>query len=311
MLLALLEDAARVPGWTVCTTWDARLGEFPLSGVDVRIVDEPREEASIFAELCATAGAVYVIAPELDDQLATRCRAVLRSEARLLNSSVTALADCSDKLATFERLWSGGVPTIPTRLVAPDCDAAEELPVVVKPRFGAGSHETHLVTDVTTLREIAKKSHSATAVSQFIEQPFVAGRTLSGAVVVRDGEPVEIWPVAEQHLSSEGRFRYLGGLIPARNVTARRIAALAEQAVHAFPGLRGYVGLDVIVPDCRPDEPLIVEVNPRLTTSYLGYRALARCNLAPLVMLAEEHNEHAGWRETCVELDSAGRITNR
>jgi predicted ATP-grasp superfamily ATP-dependent carboligase len=346
MLLALLEDAASVPGWNVCTTWDQRLGEFPLRDVDARIVCSPQEEARSFVELAAAAEGVYVIAPELDDQLTVRCRTVPDSRGRLFNSSLCAMESCSDKLATCERLQSAGVPTIPTCLLTPEVGFTDELPVVVKPRFGAGSHETYLVRgslkasrqpdaqaretlvfdnsnpslalwatvetasrNSNMLRQFAAVSHAVPILRPMICQPHIAGRALSVAVIVRDGEqPVEVWPVAEQHLSSDGRFRYLGGRIPARSAPIPQIAALAEQTIRVLPGLRGYVGLDIILPDGSPEHPLVVEVNPRMTTSYLGYRALAVRNLAPLVLLVDDDVERSEWRDGCVTFDAAGRI---
>jgi hypothetical protein len=142
-----------------------------------------------------------------------------------------------------------------------------------------------------------------------IVQPFVAGRALSVALIVRGGDkPIEVWPVAEQRLTSDGRFQYCGGRIPAHDIPTRQIRELAARAASALPGLRGYAGLDIIVPDDAPDQPLVVEVNPRLTTSYLGYRALATRNLAPHVMLADQVVERADWRQAAVTFDAAGRI---
>jgi predicted ATP-grasp superfamily ATP-dependent carboligase len=308
MLLALLEDAARVPGWSVCTTWDSRLGVFPLANVDVCVVGDSQDELRACAELAGTSDGVYVIAPELDDQLTIRRRQVAERGGRMLNSSAPALRSCSDKLATFERLRGAGVPTIPTRQLVPGEQLDWGFPAVVKPRFGAGSHETFLVDDVLPLMEHALRL-GRDPVEQRIVQPFVAGRALSVAVIVRDGgEPVEVWPVAEQHLSSDGRFQYLGGRVPARDVPVAAIAALAERTVRIFPGLRGYVGLDIILPDDAPERPLVVEVNPRLTTSYLGYRAIADQNLAPLVLLARQIVPPGAWRAAEVTFDSAGRM---
>ena len=40
--------------------------------------------------------------------------------------------------------------------------------------------------------------------------------------------------------------------------------------VESFSGLRGYVGVDVVL---GQDKLYVVDVNPRLTTSYVGLRA--------------------------------------
>ncbi|NIV10374.1 MAG: ATP-grasp domain-containing protein, partial [Aliifodinibius sp.] len=51
----------------------------------------------------------------------------------------------------------------------------------------------------------------------------------------------------------------------------------AQRTVELLRGLRGYVGVDMVLTN---DEPVVVEVNPRLTTSYIGLRKVINFNLA-------------------------------
>jgi predicted ATP-grasp superfamily ATP-dependent carboligase len=118
-----------------------------------------------------------------------------------------------------------------------------------------------------------------------IWQPFIVGRALSvAAIVAGDDGPMHILPAAKQHLSEDGRFRYLGGYIPAVGVDSRALERIVTAACRAIPGLRGYLGMDLIVPDTAPDHPLVVEINPRLTSSYIGYRHLAAENLTARIL---------------------------
>ena len=57
-------------------------------------------------------------------------------------------------------------------------------------------------------------------------------------------------------------------------MTSSRIAA-------AIPGLWGYVGVDLID---TPAGPVVLEINPRLTTSYCGLGGVLGVNLAALVV---------------------------
>jgi predicted ATP-grasp superfamily ATP-dependent carboligase len=43
------------------------------------------------------------------------------------------------------------------------------------------------------------------------------------------------------------------------------------------------VGFDILLPDRTPLAPVLVEINPRLTTAYTGYRRLTPDNLAAWV----------------------------
>jgi predicted ATP-grasp superfamily ATP-dependent carboligase len=67
----------------------------------------------------------------------------------------------------------------------------------------------------------------------------------------------------------------------------RRAQRLAVAAVAALPPTVGYVGVDLVLgeaDDGRDD--VVIEVNPRLTTSYVGLRRLVRGNLAAAMLAA-------------------------
>jgi len=55
----------------------------------------------------------------------------------------------------------------------------------------------------------------------------------------------------------------------------------AEKAVETLEGLKGYVGVDMILTD---EEPVVIEINPRLTTSYVGLRRVTNFNPAETII---------------------------
>jgi predicted ATP-grasp superfamily ATP-dependent carboligase len=79
----------------------------------------------------------------------------------------------------------------------------------------------------------------------------------------------------------DGRVRLDAVLVNAVRDTGGRFAALAEQVAQAVPGLWGYVGVDLVL---TPDGPVLLEINPRLTTSYCGLRLALGFNTAALVL---------------------------
>ena len=54
-----------------------------------------------------------------------------------------------------------------------------------------------------------------------------------------------------------------------------------------MPGLLGYVGVDLVLGDAADgSRDYAIEINPRLTTSYVGLRALADFNIAEAMLRA-------------------------
>jgi predicted ATP-grasp superfamily ATP-dependent carboligase len=309
---AILADFASLPGVEVVTTCDRRV---PLPGdAAALVVATAEEERAEFERLCRSCDATYVIAPELEKELVARCHTAARLNPRPLNCAVAAVSLCSDKLALWERLRDAGIPTIETweidasRTLAQVADRNAGLfPCVIKPRFGAGSQATFLCR---TFEELARRSGGfdpRRPESQAIVQPYRAGRALSVAAIVNPatGEPAHLFPVAEQRLADDGTFRYLGGRIPAvgmQGATAR-LEELVRRTCAAVQGLRGYVGFDLLLSD--DGSPRLVEINPRLTTSYVGYRRLARQNLAAF-LLDPSSRRPLDWGDGMVEFRSDG-----
>ena len=58
------------------------------------------------------------------------------------------------------------------------------------------------------------------------------------------------------------------------------------QTAAVLPPTVGYVGMDMILGPEGPESDVVLELNPRLTTSYLGLRQLARANLAAAMLAA-------------------------
>jgi hypothetical protein len=286
MLAALVEDLSSAGNVTVEALWDGRLGAAaPGEGVRWHVVDSVSGAREILQSRAAACDATWLIAPETGGMLAELARRVERAGGRLVSPGSVAAESCGDKLALAEWAESRGIATIPTRSHAPsDAILSHEYPVVVKPRDGAGSQATRLVRNDAERDALARETDPGAA---WIRQPYVAGRALSVAGIVEEGRRVAWLPVGEQLLSDDGRFTYLGGLIPARGVDASRFLEALSRGVAGIPGLRGYVGCDLIEVPARDGanvaggksgaggaELLLCEINPRLTTSYLGYRRL-------------------------------------
>ena len=72
MLVALAEDLSADPEIEVVTTWDARLGRFPVETVEVEVVQSVAAADEAFGRLAGESDRTLVIAPEVDGLLEQR-----------------------------------------------------------------------------------------------------------------------------------------------------------------------------------------------------------------------------------------------
>ncbi|MFN0198478.1 MAG: ATP-grasp domain-containing protein [Planctomycetaceae bacterium] len=286
MLTAILADFHRVPGCEVWTTWDRRLGPWDLPAYRVYEVSGPDDERRIWNDLIDDTTDVLLIAPESDGMLEERATFVERRGGRLFGPSSEAIHICGDKWETFQRLNAHHIPTIETRLFPDDSPIGFSASgYVLKPRDGAGSQRMRFIHDSADLNcAYQSLTQGQTQPPEYLLQPFIEGTPLSCAALVAASDRADIFPLAKQIISRDGAFSYLGGEIPAElqllDCVNEKWQELIRQACRFIPGLRGYVGFDLLIPDDDPENILLVEINPRLTTSYLGYRQLTTCNLA-------------------------------
>jgi predicted ATP-grasp superfamily ATP-dependent carboligase len=312
MLMAFLQDVARIPDVQVATLLH------PACDVGLPVAEcqcvRSSEEDRDFRTVAQASDYTVVIAPELDDLLATRCQWVVESGGNLLGPSPAAVRLTADKLMLGRYLHKCGVPTPACQSYA-DGAALESIyfPAVLKPRFGAGSLATFLVrnhTELTACTAIAKAELPA---AETILQPLVPGLPASVAFLVGPRQMIPLLPAA-QHLSTDGRYRYLGGGLPLPPELAGRAVTMAHRAVAAISDLRGYVGVDLVLgADLGGGNDYVIEINPRLTTSYVGLRALAETNLAAAMLRVMEGRELQGleWRSGSVAFTADGSVVRQ
>jgi tyramine---L-glutamate ligase len=287
MRAALVGDLSAI-GHRIVTTADARVGHDLPRGVDVAVLpagDGARETA--LDRLIAAADAVWLIAPESDRRLERLARRVERHGKTLLGSNAEAIDRASDKARLPHRLAAAGVRHPVTRVPAPGADAARTAseigyPIVVKPARGAGSHGVGFAAGASELDRAIAMARGAANGDRVVMQQYVDGIAASVSLVA-DGRDAVALALNTQAIGSPPSFSYRGGETPFEHPLAPRAVAAAVAACRALPGLRGFVGVDLILAGC---EAVVIEVNPRLTTAYLGVRAALDENVAALALAA-------------------------
>lgn len=264
MRRALTEDFRLAFGDGLTMTLDARLPDERGLGTTVRI--GPGEELATFARLASESDYTLCLAPETGGILEARARIIESVGGRSLGSSPEAIALCGNKLRLSEHLRALGFDTPETIRVDPRDGLPRDFPypAVLKPIDGAGSLDTFLVGSPGDLPT------SALGMTDAILQPFVPGTPMSASFLVDANGRAQWVGAGRQFVSrSSGRFVYEGGIVPSPMHSGVAIA----KAVESVPGLRGWVGVDLIL-DESTGRISFLEINPRVTTSYVAWRAL-------------------------------------
>jgi predicted ATP-grasp superfamily ATP-dependent carboligase len=293
---ALLADLLRIPDLAVHCAVSARAGlprsllpHIPLPIMHPRLAavragaDEP---AVAFVQRAARAhDLAWIVAPETDGLLAAMHEAV--GAPRWVGCTAGAIRVASSKRATLSALAACGVPT-------PLAFETAATRWVVKPDDGAGAIATQVHTTLAEAR--ADLAQRVAAGRSATLEAFVEGAALSISLLAGPGF---VQPLAfnQQQLAIDGagRLSFLGVRPNAINMRsdprATRLHTLALDVARALPGLRGFVGIDLVWHAERG--PVVIEVNPRLSCAYVGLSAALGRNLAEEILLLQHLPETA------------------
>ena len=310
MRAALVADLLAVDSHEVVTTVGGRIGSDLPRGAEVVVLpngDRAREAA--LDRAIDTVDAVWLIAPETNRILERLAARVTRRRKTLLGSDPAAIARASGKAALERELTARGICYPRTRRVTRrfDLERAEAeigYPMIVKPARGAGS-------DGISLVRRSRDWSRAVALAQqeigggVICQQFKRGTAASVSLLANGREAVAL-SVNQQILAVDPPFSYRGGLTPLEHPLAPKAMTAAVSACRAVPGLRGFVGVDVVLTE---SDVVVIEINPRLTTAYLGIRSAVDENVAALAMNACAGRLAAAPRlQRSVRFSASGRV---
>ncbi len=264
---ALARDLADLPDVTLVTTHDDRLPA-PRRAASVPVC-AGRDVWRLWSFCARSAEVAWVIAPETGGVLARLSEACSDAGAMLVGPDAETIRIGSSKRATAARLLARGAPALP--VWRPEEAPPDAGPVVAKPDDGAGCEDV-VLWPAPPERAAAPRGH--------VLQPYEAGEAAS-LTVLKAGGRTTLLAANRQHVSVEANaFRFRGvtiGALPDADGSLQRLAGAVTQAL---PGLNGIFGIDVAIGERGPK---VVEVNPRLTTSYAGLREALGQNPAALV----------------------------
>jgi len=280
MLQALLNELKCLPELELILPLDRRCAaiDYPAD-CEIVWVESTACMSTLLTDLVKRCDAVWPIAPETGGTLAEIAKIAEQVGKTLLLSDVQTIAICSDKLSTCRVLLDAGIAAVETLALT---DMSTRMPFsrcVLKPRDGVGCEGSYVVDDIQGYAAALKRVGK---VEQYVVQPYLDGDAVSLSCLFRRGAAWLLSCNQQQIRLENGAFTLDGCLVNAENSYLAFYRDLIGAVAKAMPGLWGYVGIDVIE---MPDRgPIILEINPRLTTSYVGVKPATGINVAEQVL---------------------------
>jgi len=225
------------------------------------------------------------IAPEEDFILCGLTRLIEKNGVRVVGSDSDAVRICSDKYLTYNIL-EDVVPVIPTHRVAWEDiglygQGISGTKKVVKPADGVSCSAVQIVDSEDSFKNATRKVREVSSLPYFLVQDYIEGASASVSLLSNGKKAIPI-SLNQQNISTEnGVIQYNGGKVPMTHPLEDEAKKIAKKAVESIRGLKGYVGVDMILGD---DKVHLVEINSRITTPYVALRNMLSFNLGEAIV---------------------------
>lgn len=242
-------------------------GSFERLGFEV-ISPEKGDFKSEIERLASDCKYGLIIAP---DELLAGFTRVMEGVTHNIGTDSTNAALCANKRLTGRILAGHGID-VPKEVT----DGMR----VIKPIRGSGSIKVRIHDDEPAEGEFGQEYVEGEALSVSV----IGSRVIGDVCEFYSGASPCVLAINRQKIEIvDGKILYLGGETPIDHPRADEIKEIAAKVVNIL-GCQGYIGIDMIV----GDRIVVVDVNPRITTSAIGIAAVMEEEISDLLIKASE-----------------------
>lgn len=280
---ALLRDLAQVSNVTIITTHDARISA-PNTYYST-VINATTDMWKVWDKCISQCDAAWIIAPETDGILLRLTEMIERHHKILLGCGSSAVKLCASKTTSYQLLKTLPYPSPATYhwQAWQTLEATQQIGTwVCKQDDGVGAEDSACFENtalVHTFMQSRQHSH--------VIQPYIDGQTASISMLCKQGRA---WLLSANLQKTEQttsdakestQFVYTGSIVNGMVEHWQAFEEIAQRIARALPDLSGYVGIDLIVTDTAI---WLLEINPRLTSSYPALAEAISYNPAQLVI---------------------------
>lgn len=262
--------------------------------IDIDIVDWLVDNAANFKK------AIFISA-ENNNNLYNITKILEENNVKIYNSSADACLKSSDKSASYEELygvvpqprtfrfkidpkgyWKRAIENLHEKWQAED--PLTPLKIIIKPLMGVDCEDIVVIENIEDLTLDLDKIFEPG--SRVIVQEFIDGTDISVSLI-SDGKKAIPISLNRQFIELKNdKGTYLGGRLPYETKYKDEAFEIATKAVEAIDGLKGFVGVDLIINNDEKDvySVYLLEINSRFTTPYVGLKQISSLNIGKSII---------------------------
>lgn len=241
------------------------------------------------------------IAAENSNNLYNITKILEDNDVNIYTSNSDACFKTSDKYETYEALpidipqprsfrfkidskgyWKRAIENLHEKWQAED--PLTPLKLIIKPLSGVDCEDIVIINDIDELTLDLDKIFKPG--SRVIVQEYVEGTDISVSLI-SDGKNAIPLSLNQQFVElKDDKGRYLGGKLPYESQFKDEAFEIATNAVEAIEGIKGFVGVDLIINADEKDiySVYLLEINSRFTTPYVGLTKVSNLNIGKSII---------------------------
>lgn len=290
MLSAVLADCCAIPQLELVILRDARLSNISSAiRHQCNQVSSPSEFQQLWLKNMKNCDAAFIIAPETNNILAGLHQQALDHGKTILGCQPAAITLTTNKLSCDQQLNLHNIPT-PTSCLAskwPQEQFVHSDGYIVKPLDGAGCVDTFLFDSISQLEQYLFEQPPEVLRHNLI-QTYQKGTAASLSLLISEDTAVVLAINRQKINRKHDKLLFNGCVVNGIDsiiFPPAEALLLAQHIRQAIPGLWGFVGIDLVLTN---QKAIVIDINPRLTTSYVGLKQSIATNPMELLFLMKE-----------------------
>jgi tyramine---L-glutamate ligase len=272
------------------------------------VIDIPLEDW-LYENIAGFNSCMFISAEE-NMNLYSLTKIIEDNNVKIYGSDSNSTLLCSNKFSTFRHLqnvvkqprtfyftitdespWEVSIKNIMDFLDVGDIKESNEYKLIVKPLCGVDCQDMVILSNLEDIAIIKEKFPKN---SQVIVQEFIPGENVSVSLI-SDGKKAIPISLNKQYTDmKKEKQEYLGGELPYNHPLAKSAFSVAKKVVESVDGIKGFVGVDLIIRDSEitkssdfevnQDSIYFLEINSRFTTPYVGINKIANFNIGKTII---------------------------